>query len=65
MKNIKKDLLKLKNKWVALKPDKKNDIIASAKSVKELQNKLIKLKVKDASIMFVTPPDQFLAPVCH
>ena len=66
MKDIKKSIfMKFKNQWVALDPHRKDGVIASSKSIKELEDKLTKLKIKDASLMFITPPDQFLTPVCQ
>lgn len=57
-------LLKYVNQWVGLNSDR-SKIIASSSSIIGVHKKLKKLKVRDAIITYVMPPDQYLAPLCQ
>ncbi|MBI2431077.1 MAG: hypothetical protein HYV39_03620 [Candidatus Levybacteria bacterium] len=57
-----KNLLKNQNKWIAISSNKKA-ILTSGKSIKEIENKLTKLRVKDAIISFVPPANKYLSPL--
>jgi len=54
-------LIPFENKWVALTTDRKK-IIASGRTIKELDKNLIKQKIKDVILTKVLPFDQVLSP---
>ncbi len=57
-------LLKYASQWVGLNPSR-SKIIASGKSLIEVNEQLKKLKIKDAIITYVMPPDYYVAPLCQ
>lgn len=54
-------LLQHENTWIALSADKKT-IIESAKTVEELEKKLLKKEIIDAIITFIPPADKSISP---
>lgn len=52
------------NEYIAV-TTKNTDIIASGKTIKELEKKLEKQKIKNIIIQYVPPVDKFLSPVCR
>ena len=54
MKQIKNPLLKYENKWVAMTPDY-SKVIEFANKPEELEQKLIKQKIKNVVLMKVNP----------
>ena len=60
-KAYEKTLLSNQNKWIAVSSDKLK-ILASGKSIQEVEKRLSKLDVKDAVITFVPPADRYLSP---
>lgn len=56
-----KALLANQNKWIAISPNK-SSILAADKSIKELEAKLNKMRIKDATISFVPPANKYLSP---
>lgn len=60
-KTYEKALLSNQNKWIAVSSGK-SKIIASGKSIQEVEKKLSKLDVKDVVITFVPPADRYLSP---
>lgn len=61
MKKITSPLLNYENKWVALSPDH-NKVMASGKSIKEIDKKLKSMNNEDAILTFVLPFDKSYAP---
>lgn len=57
-------LFKYQNKWVAFKKDL-SGILFSASSVKDIEVKLKKLRIKDALVTFVNPADKSFSPLCR
>ncbi len=60
-KAYKKTLLSNQNNWIAVSSDK-SKILASGKSIQEVEKKLGKLDIKDAVITFVPPANRYLSP---
>jgi len=60
-KFLKNPLLPFENKWVALSADRKK-VVASGRTIKELDKNLIKQKIKDVILTKVLPFDQVLSP---
>lgn len=58
----KKTLLSNQNKWIAIASDKSN-ILASGKSIKDVEDELIKMKIDDAVITFVPPANKYISPL--
>lgn len=56
-----KALLANQNKWIAISPNR-SSILAADKSIKELEVKLNKMRIKDATISFVPPANKYLSP---
>lgn len=56
-----KALLANQNKWIAVSPNR-SSILAADKSIKELEAKLSKMRIKDATISFVPPANKYLSP---
>lgn len=56
-----KALLSNQNKWIAVSSGK-SKILASGKSIQEVEKKLGKLDAKDAVITFVPPANRYLSP---
>lgn len=55
---------KNENKWVVT--DKRHKkVLAVSNSSDELQNKIKKLRIKDAIVMFIPPFNKTLAPKCQ
>lgn len=52
------------DQYIALTQDRVK-IIASGKTIKELEGKLKKMNVKNVIIHYVSPIDAYLSPVCH
>lgn len=63
MKKVKNILLPYEKKWVAISKDN-SQVVASGNSIKEVEKKVKKLKEKDIEILYVTPFDQYLTPLC-
>ena len=57
-----KTLLSNQNKWVAVSFDR-SDILATGKSIKEVEDKLVKLSSKNAIITFIPPADKYISPL--
>lgn len=57
-------LLKYANQWVGLTANR-TSVIASGKSIIDVNKQLEKLNVKDAVITYVLPSDQYVAPLCQ
>ena len=60
-KAYEKTLLSNQNKWIAVSSDKLR-VLASGKSIQEVEKKLEKLDVKDIVITFVPPANSYLSP---
>jgi hypothetical protein len=60
-KIIRNPLIPFENKWVALTTDRKK-VVASGRTIKELDKNLIKQKIKDVVLTKVLPFDQALSP---
>ena len=60
--SYKKTLLSNQNKWVAISSDR-SDVLATGKSIKEVEDKLVKLSFEDAIITFVPPADKYISPL--
>ena len=56
-----KVLAQHENQYIALLHDR-SKIIASGKSIKEVEKKLKNIKVKDITLEFVTPLKSYLSP---
>ena len=54
-------LLPYENKWVALTTDRKK-VVASGRTIKELDKNLIKQRIKNVVLTKVLPFDQVLSP---
>lgn len=64
-KAYEKTLLLNQNKWIAVSPDK-STVLASGRSIKEVEKKLVALHTKDAIITYVPPSTKYLSPfACH
>jgi len=48
-----------------LTKDDNSDILASGKSIEEVEQKLKKQKIKGATLTFLTPPDKYISPLCQ
>lgn len=59
-----KTLAKYENQYIALSLDSAK-ILASGKTIKELEKKLQKLRLKEATLQYISPLDKFLSPVCQ
>lgn len=59
-----KTLLKHTERWIATKDDHPN-ILASGSSIEEVEKKLKKQKIKEATLTYITPPDKYISPLCH
>lgn len=57
-----KTLLSSQNKWIAVSSDR-SDVLATGKSIKEVEDKLVKLRSGDAIITFVPPADKYISPL--
>jgi len=65
MKAVSLEILsQYENLYIALSEDRAK-IIASDKTIKNLENKLEKMKIKKAVIEFVEPLNAYLSPVCQ
>lgn len=65
MKNISvKEIIKNQGKYIALNKEE-SKILASDPSIKNLEKKLNKMRIKDTIIMFVPPVDKYLSPLCE
>lgn len=53
-------LLDYENKWVALTPDREK-VVASARSIEQLEKKVKRLKNQDAIFTYVPPFDRILS----
>ncbi len=51
------------NQWIAISPDGAR-ILTSAPSLKEVEEKVSQQKDNDAILLYVTPPDKYLSPLC-
>lgn len=60
-KTYEKALLSNQNKWIAVSFDK-SKILASGKSIQEVEKKLGKLDARDVVITFVPPANRYLSP---
>ncbi len=56
-----KTLLQYANQWVGMTEDR-SKIIVSGKTLTAVNEQLKKLKIKDAIVTFILPPDHYLAP---
>lgn len=56
-----KVLLANQNKWIAVSSDR-SFILAADKSIKGLEAKLNKMRIKDVTISFVPPANKYLSP---
>jgi len=54
-------LIPFENKWVALTTDRKK-VVASGRTIKELDKNLIKQRIKNVVLTKVLPFDQVLSP---
>lgn len=54
-------LIPFENKWVALTTDRKK-VVASGRTIKELDKNLIKRRIKNVVLTKVLPFDQVLSP---
>ena len=59
-----KTILKHTNKWIATKNDYP-DILASGNSIEEVEKRLKKQKIKEATLTYITPPDKYISPLCQ
>jgi len=59
-----KQLLKYSDKYVAY-VGKYLNIIASGKTMNEVEKKLKNKKIKDATITYIPPKDKSFTPLCH
>ena len=57
-------LLKYANQWVGFTSNR-SKIIASGKTILDVNQQLEKLKIKDAIVTYILPPDQYVAPLCQ
>ena len=57
-------LSQYENRYIALSKDRAK-IIASGKTIKDLENKLEKMKIKKTVIEYVEPLNAYLSPVCQ
>lgn len=65
MKAVSLEILsKYENQYIALSKDRAK-IIASGKTIKDLEKKLGEMKIKNAVIEFVEPLNAYLSPVCQ
>lgn len=60
-KAYEKILLSNQNRWIAISSDK-SKVLASGKSIQEVEKKLVKLDAKDAVVTFVPPANRYLSP---
>lgn len=60
-KTYAKTLLSNQNRWIAVSSDK-SKILASGKSIQEVEKKLGKLDARDVVITFVPPANRYLSP---
>ena len=60
-KIISNPLIPFENKWVALTTDRKK-VVASGRTIKELDKNLIKQRIKNVVLTKVLPFDQVLSP---
>ncbi len=58
------ELAKYSDQFIALSEDR-NKIFASAKTIKQLEQKLDKIKIAGIIIHYVHPIDKALTLVCH
>lgn len=59
-----KTLLKHTERWIATK-DGYKDVLASGSSIEDVEGKLKKQKIKEATLTYITPPDKYIAPLCQ
>lgn len=59
-----KTFLKYANQWVGLTKDR-SKIIASGKTLLDVNKQLEKLKIKDAIVTYILPADHYIAPLCQ
>ena len=59
-----KTFLKYANQWVGLSADR-SKVIASGKTLLDVNEQLMKLKIKDAIVTYILPADQYIAPLCQ
>lgn len=57
-------LLKYANQWVGLTANR-SKVIASGKTILDVNQQLRKLKIKDAIVTYILPSDQYVAPLCQ
>lgn len=60
-KTYEKTLLANQNKWIAVSSGG-SKILASGKSIQEVEGKLGKLNAKDVVLTFVPPANRYLSP---
>lgn len=59
-----KEMVKNQEKYVALNKQE-SKILASDSSIQKLEKKLGKMHIEDAIIMYVSPVDKYLSPLCR
>lgn len=59
-----KTLANYENQYIAL-PEDNSKVLAAAKSIRELEQKLINLKISNAAIRYIGPLSKFLATLCQ
>jgi hypothetical protein len=59
-----KIFINYENKWV-LTDKKYTEVIAAEEQLEDLQKEILRLKIRDAVIMFVPPFDSTLSPICR
>lgn len=59
-----KEFAKYEDQYVALSKNNDN-IFAAGKTIKEVENELKKLKIKDAVIQYIAPLNVSISPVCQ
>ena len=57
------ELAQFEDQYIALSEDR-SKVLASGKTIKDLEANLKKLGIKEAVIEFVEPAKAFLSPVC-